>query len=359
MNCDFEEPEQKKIKQLIVKSNLDAGLKANHEDEWRALLNKTKDVPTYYMAHLVNYQSAVFKSSSKELINISLVLFNDKKVCGVWPLFLDLNNEEPIKSINDQFGGIVVPPLFVDELPKKSQRRIIKSCMQFLNNLVRLKEGSTWRTSEFSGRADISQWHQIALENDALLDRVNYELYVDLTLGMEKIRGFIRKSYKPLVSSGMKHWDVFVLDKYCEDTWTRFRELHKSVAGRVTRPIQSWQVQHDAIKSGDAFLVYVCAPTGEMVGGGLFDMSPNEGNYSVATYEKSLTDQPIGHLVQYKAIQTLIEKGRSRYFIGTRFYREDMPDVTGKQVDISNFKAGFATTILPRITLKLTPPKTH
>ena len=38
-------------------------------------------------------------------------------------------------------------------------------------------------------------------------------------------------------------------------------------------------------------------------------MSVNEGNYSVATYDKSLTDEPLGHMVQYQAILTLKEKG--------------------------------------------------
>ena len=205
-----------------------------------------------------------------------------------------------------------------------------------------------------SGSNIVSQWHQLALENHAEFDRLNYELYVDLTLDIMEIRKSIRKSYKPLVSSGLKNWDVFVLDEYCETTWNQFRQLHKSVAGRITRPLESWNIQHNAIKSGDAFLVYVCSPDGEMVGGALFDMSSNEGNYSVATYKKSLSDQPLGHLVQYQAILTLKEKAKSRYFIGSRFYREDLPGVTEKQVNISNFKAGFSTYILTRVTLKFT-----
>ncbi|MDC0134426.1 hypothetical protein OAI36_00055 [Alphaproteobacteria bacterium] len=205
-----------------------------------------------------------------------------------------------------------------------------------------------------SGSGHVSQWHQIAMENNADMDRVNYELYVDLTLSIDDLRKSIRKSYKPLVSSGLKDWDVTVLDQYCEKTWNRFRELHKSVSGRVTRPIESWNIQHNAIESGDAFLVYVSGRDGEMVGGGLFDMSGNEANYSVATYKKSLSDQPLGHLVQYHALLTLKEKGRSRYYIGSRFYREELPGVTEKQVNISSFKAGFSTFLLLRVTLKFT-----
>lgn len=351
--------EIKEVKALIQRSQLDAELRADCANEWNDLVDQNSDVPTYYMNHLVNYQSTVFQFLSDRLIDISLVLYNDKKVCGVWPLFLDLNNTESVKSINDQFGGIVVPPLFIENFPKKSERRIIKSCIKFVNSLVRLTDGSVWRTSELSGSGYVSQWHQIALENDAYLDRVNYELYVDLTLSTEDMRKSIRKSYKPLVSSGLKNWEVTVLDQYCEKTWNRFRELHKSVSGGITRPIESWDIQHNAIKCGNAFLVYVSGRDGEMVGGGLFDMSGNEGNYSVATYKKSLSDQPLGHLVQYHALLKLKEKGRSRYYIGSRFYREELPGVTEKQVNISSFKAGFSSFLLPRVTLKFTIQEQH
>ena len=345
------------VKEIISSSRLDAMLREDCADDWNDLVDKNSDVPTYYLEHLVNYRSVVFRFLSDKFLDISLVLYNDGKVCAVWPLFFDISNDEPVKSINDQFGGIVVPPLFIEGFPKKSERRIIKSCIQFINSLVRFAGSSVWRTSEFSGSSQVSQWHQVALEHNAVLDRVNYELYVDLTLSIEDIRKSIRKSYKPLVSSGLKNWSVFVLDEYCENTWRQFRELHLSVAGRVTRSLESWDIHHNAIASGEAFLVYVCSQTGEMVGGGVFDMSSNEGNYSVATYKKSLSDQPLGHLVQYQAILTLIEKGRSRYFIGTRFYRENLPDVTEKQVNISSFKAGFASFLLPRVTLALNVPE--
>ena len=279
------------------------------------------------------------------------MLYNDNKTCGVWPLYLDFGKEDPIKSINDNYGGVIVPPLFIENFPKKSQRKIIKACIRFLNSLVTKSKGEVWRSSELSAKVNVSQWHQLCLENGAVLDKVNYELYVDLSLSINQIRSFIRKSYRPLVSSGLKKWTVSVMDEYCENTWSDFRTLHKHVAGRVTRPIESWDIQKNAIKAGDAFLVYVSNSEGKMVGGGYFDMSVNEGNYSVATYDKSLMDEPLGHMVQYQAILTLKEKGRSLYYIGSRFYSENLPSISKKLVDITSFKAGFSTFMVPNVVL--------
>lgn len=337
----------------MQEAGLDAQFRETCGSQWSDGVSLVSEVPTHYLEHLVRYQSVVFKSASETLIEISLVLYNDKRVCGVWPLFFDFNKKEPIKSINDQYGGIVVPPLFIENFPKKSERRIIKACIRFLDSLLIKSQGDIWRSSELGAKVNVSQWHQLCLENGAVLDKVSYELYVDLSLSINQIRSFIRKSYRPLVSSGLKKWSVSVMDQYCLDTWGDFRALHKRVAGRVTRPTESWDIQHNAINDGDAFLVYVSDSDGNMVGGGLFDMSSNEGNYSVATYDKNLIDQPLGHMVQYQAILTLKEKGKSLYYIGSRFYREELPSVSGKQVDISSFKAGFSTFMVPRVVLLL------
>ncbi len=88
-----------------------------------------------------------------------------------------------------------------------------------------------------------------------------------------------------------------------------------------------------------------------MVGGGYFDMSSYECSYSVGSYDKQLFDQPLGHMIQYQAILTMKEKGRKQYYIGSRFYKEELPFVTEKQVNISSFKQGFSSHLFPRIGL--------
>lgn len=62
-------------------------------------------------------------------------------------------------------------------------------------------------------------------------------------------------------------------------------------------------------------------------------------------------DQPIAHLIQYHAILTMKEKNRKMYYIGDRFYTENLPYVSNKQVDISHFKQGFSSIMFPRIGL--------
>lgn len=343
--------DKSEVSTLLEKIGLHAQFKENSAALWVDGLKKISHVPVHYLSHFVDYQSIVFKSKSDSLINISMIILNDNKPCGYWPLFYDPRSCEFVKSLNDQYGGIVLPPLFIDNLPKKTERRVINSCLTFLRHLKVACTGTVWRASELTASTTVSQWYQLCLENGATLDKVCYELYVDLSLPLDKIRSSIRKSYRPLVSSGLKNWNVSVMDSHCEDTWEKFRSLHRHVSGRVTRPIQSWELQHEAIKNGDAFLIHVNDSDGKMVGAGYFDMSAKEGNYSVATYDKNLSDQPLGHLVQYQAILTLKEKQKDLYYLGSRFFIADPPHVSEKQIDISSFKAGFSTFMAPRTVL--------
>ena len=94
-----------------------------------------------------------------------------------------------------------------------------------------------------------------------------------------------------------------------------------------------------------------------MVGGGFFDMSEHQCNYSVGSYDKKFSDHPLGHMIQYQAILTAKEKGRSIYYIGDRFYREDLPSVTEKRAQISHFQQGFSSKILARVGLIFELPK--
>ena len=141
------------------------------------------------------------------------------------------------------------------------------------------------------------------------------------------------------------------MDEYSEEVWNKFKALHKKVAGRVTRSIETWNIQHQAIKDGNAFLVYILDSKQNMVGAACFIMSDYQCNYSVATYDKSLLDQPLGHMIQYQAILTMKDKGRETYYIGDRFSKLNLPCVSEKQVQISHFKQGFSSLIFPRIGL--------
>ena len=168
---------------------------------------------------------------------------------------------------------------------------------------------------------------------------------------MEDIKASIRKSYKPLISSGLKQWAIELMDERNDVIWQEFRRLHLQVSGRVTRSDETWENQHRSIETGNEILIYLRNSDNRMVGGGLFNLTKDEGSYSVGVYDRSLFDKPLGHVVQFKAIEEMKNRGLRWYSIGKRFYRTDTPIPTQKEISISEFKHGFATHLFPKYCL--------
>jgi lipid II:glycine glycyltransferase (peptidoglycan interpeptide bridge formation enzyme) len=65
---------------------------------------------------------------------------------------------------------------------------------------------------------------------------------------------------------------------------------------------------------------------------------------------------PVSHAVQWKAIETMKQRGLRWYFIGIRPYPQDVPTPTAKELQIGHFKEGFATHAFPHLELGCAVP---
>ena len=193
-----------------------------------------------------------------------MILLNDGRACGVWPLSLTT-----LPAIGSN-GGALVPPLFTPDVPATTCKRITLGCLEFLDTFLRANAVTSWESSEaFSGKLGRSEWHDRAMKRGCTAT-LRQELFVDLSLDLATIRSGLRKSYRSLISAGEKLWNVAILEQADGVVCSQFRELHALAAGRLTRSPHTWELQHAAVGSGTAFLVYLCDSTGRMVGAGRF-----------------------------------------------------------------------------------------
>ncbi len=136
--------------------------------------------------------------------------------------------------------------------------------------------------------------------------------------------------------------------------WSEFRRLHAHVSW-VGRRVQTNRGTSNLATSSKLSRrsLSICAHNnaGEMIGGGFFTFSRDEGVYAVAAYDRSLFDKPLGHVVQYRAIEELRNRGVRWYKIGARRYRSETPPPPEKEVTISEFKQGFASHLFPRYNI--------
>lgn len=318
---------------------------------WDETLARLSFVPVAYSQSELNYQLAYLRGGGVECQDISLILYHDSRPCGIWPLCYVFHNGQAVLGSYADYGQLMLPPLFVSGLPDKTKKSITKKCLDFVEVMCRSLHIAQWKSAEsYIGEMSLSDWYEQALQRGALAS-LRHELFVDLTLDMANIKAKFRKSYKSLITEGMRIWKVGVLSEANPELWESFRMLHKKVAGKVTRSIETWDVQYQAIVSGHAFLVHLHNDEGELVGGGYFAVTRDQGVYNVAAYDRTLFAQPLGHAVQYRAIEEMKVRGLRWYKIGLRSYSQDA-DITEKEVAISEFKQGFSTNLFPQYVLQ-------
>ena len=336
-------------RQTFADSGLDIIFRADDTALWQTTYARLPFRAVNYLASALDYQLVYQRGHGGQWQEASCVLRWNNKAVAIWPLTISERDGVPVLSSQ---GMPVMPPLFVAECPAVTRKKYTADCLRIANRLASRLELSKWYSAPaFLDRADLDEW-QLAAMGQGAQCAVRHELYVDLRLTLAEIKSGFRKSFRSLVSSGEKLWRVEILRAPGDAAvWDEFRRLHAEVAGRVTRSLESWQSQHAALAADEGFLVVLRAASGCMVGAGYFMCSADEGVYAVAAYDRSLFDKPLGHVVQYQAIQELQRRACRWYRIGTRCFPGDEPSPNAKELAIAAFKQGFASHAFPSFLL--------
>ena len=336
--------------QLFSATAVAVGLDVIPRQDNSAIWQRTWDALSYqpvnYSASMIDYQQAYFRGAGWLVNDASLIVQNGGRPIGLWPLFLGgPPNERCLTSL----GGAIMAPIFATGVSNNTIKKAISSAIAFARELS-VQIGSSKldfaQESEppLCGRG-LTDWHKQLVAEGAVLS-VTYDLYADLAPEVSAIRASFRKSYKPLVNAGLRNWNVFELteENVNEHVWDEFKELHKSVVGRQTRPDETWLQQFTMIRQGCGFFVGLRdRNTDRLVGGGFFQRTRDEGMYAVAAYDRTLFDKPLGHAVQQQAIEHMKRVGLRWYRIGQRLLPHEKPRPTDKELKISDFKQGFAS----------------
>jgi hypothetical protein len=157
---------------------------------------------------------------------------------------------------------------------------------------------------------------------------------VDLTMGPEGWRNYLRPSYKSLINWGRNNMDWSV-----EPDLSVMQSFHAKVAGRVTRSQETWDLLQGEIDKGHGELL-----TGrienELVSAGLFIDGGGVTIYWSGVYERSLFPKPLAHYGIWLEMERARDRGMKVLELG------EVPEqgaVSEKEYNIGRFKRGFAT----------------
>jgi FemAB family protein len=337
-----------RLRELIASLGISVRFRSEVKQDWNDAEKLLLYSPVTYGYSTLDYELEYQRSQGGEWLDISLMIYWNNRFAALWPLSFSTQDGQGLLSSH---GLPVLPPLFAVDCPSKSRKRITKSCLDLAEAIAKNANLGTWESGEsFTDSVGMTNWHTEAMNRFAEC-RVQYDLFLDIRPDMREIKRNFRRSYKPMISRGMRAWQVDVIIDSNQKAWDEYRALHFQVAGRRTRSSKSWQMQHMEIEERRALLITLRNQKGQLVGGGFFRISRDEGSYSVGVYDRDLFDKPLGHVVQYRAIEEMKKRGIRWYNIGRRPYPSEVLPVTEQEIQISNFKQGFASHFFPRYLL--------
>ena len=315
---------------------------------WNDTLKNCSYIPVAYSDMNVNFVFECQNDGNVKINNCSVIILWDNKPIALWPFYLKYDKNNCYLNFLD---NRILSPIFIMRTPISVQKKIIKRCFGFMKNISKRLKINSWECVElFKNKYDFSEWHLQSMDKGAK-SYLQHELFVDLSLDISVIKSHFRKSYKSLISSGNKFWKLGIMVSENERLWKKFKNLHLKVSGKKTRSDKTWNIHYESILKNESFLIYLSDNKKNIVGGGLFNCSRDEGFYAVGAYDRSLFDKPLGHLVQFNAIEELKKRNISWYKIGLRTYKTDIPNPSEKEISISKFKEGFATNVFPKYIL--------
>ncbi len=345
------------LNQLNTLDDLSFISRSSQIKQWDQFLEEITYAPFLYTNSSILYQEEYRKNYFKNYLDLSSIIIFKGSMMGILPLGVCIIKEKYIIFSQTNFNGLNEPPplnkpIFNSLYSEKIINIVSIEIYSIINKIVKLLNIKEWRSADnFEGFSGITSWHLLSMTKGAEVSLI-HELYVDLTLDLGFIKSKFRKSYKSLIKEEKYDLTSFVMSKNDHKTWSEFKKLHLYSAGKVTRSDESWRLHFEDINNNCGMLIYLRDKEGSFLGGGFFNYSKDEAVYSVAAYNRDFFHLPLGHIVQFRAINELKKRGIKSYRIGHLPFKGDEVLPSEKYLNIGIFKKGFATKILPKYIFK-------
>lgn len=287
-----------------------------------------------YTGSYINYNKEYF---GLNYIEYSIVVFeNDIFYIGLWSFSCNevmsfFNQPIHIFHFNEyskQFNLAYV--LFINKLSELKKNNIISKLICFQNPYI------------------LSFYF-----NNIINTEISYDSYINLLQPVEIIKMNVRKSYKSLINWGASNLQTLMINNdNCDKTiFNSFKDFHIKVSGRQTRSDYSWDLQFNAIRSNNAFLLLGYMGN-KMVSGSYIIYSSENAYYGVAVNDRDLMGHnvPVGHYLLFSSILSAKNLGIKTFKLGGINRNTD-----DKISNINNYKKGFSNTIntLVKLTIEL------
>jgi hypothetical protein len=285
--------------------------------------------------------------------SLSFFVRHNGRTVAICPLVLETYPGDTAPVVEFSYGGDCGPaPAVADGLSGKIRKAVTQTVFANVDALAAAHrvERASFRWSPPAP----SFWQAATPAANPLLRHGFSDIslatqVLDLALEEQELLRDMRKGHRADITRASKLLQTEVLDHHTVtfERFEEYRHLHAKAAGRVTRPLETFQMMHDWIGQGLAIL---CRATlkNRLVGAALISVFKDGAYYSSSCEDPEYNELPIGHILQWEAIRWLKRYGVRRYEIGLQVYSSQAHmTVSEKETKIAFFKRGFGGSSVP------------
>jgi len=321
---------------------LDFQRNVRDREVWNEIVDKSIEGWFWATNSMHEFRIACYQAAGRLVEDRSFVFLRDGRPCGLVPLaigrddcngdlmasYLDAPLPWPmvVSDVDDRRG---IQRLLFSEL----ERRVNESNATVLR-LVLAPPGVGSDLSEYFGQV---------VREGAFVDASYSSHWVDVTPGALNL---VRERYRRDVRKGLRSYQIEIWSSgnLPVSIAEMYMQLHVKDAGRVTRPISTYEKQVDLVRNGEGFWVAARNLATDRIVGMLL-ISLHKG----AAYDASVAVDPdferdnVSHMMKWRAIEYLLEMGVSHYELGSVAFTPTYFSQPGKKnYGISFFKDGWS-----------------
>ncbi len=302
---------------------------------WQQLAATSGPVPWRYLPTFLDYQRLYCEKWLKQ--DLSFVVADPAPV-AICPLFLEQAGAQTQFSYAGSYQNA---PFIRPGLNEKYRKKVERFCYDTVDRLA-AEHGAAKNLLLIDPQVGRPVYN--VLTEYGYLEASISTILVDLSLSETELRANLRASYKSLVNQTARDYTLDIMD-YRQPDFQRheqYRQLHHKAAGRVTRPLRTFELQFELLKQDHAVLVFLLDHDRPLAFSYFFHHSQGAYFASASDDPDYPTAIPLEHGITWAAIAYYQRRGFKQVELGwQQFGPQVWEHPTPNDLGISFFKRGF------------------
>jgi len=321
---------------------------------WDEFCMKSDDAWFWHTTDWLDYSLAL--RPEHESKQMSFAVKNNNEIIAICPLIMNNLSGKNVFTYDNEVPGET--PALKNTLPLRQKNKLYQVIFNHIDQLakannvhsclMKINPIASAFTFLHGSRFQYNYLMRFGFFNTSLNTQI-----IDLSKSLEQLMFEMRESHRYDIKRGDAIYTTTIFDSntITKEIFDQYREMHHKAAGRITRPLETFEMMYQMIKNKKAILCVTehnqktigCAYVNTYKAGAFYSSSSDDPDVC--------TPVPVSHCIQWNIIKWLKNNGFVYYEIGLQQFSDQLYNHPSKKdISISKFKRGFGGMTMPRFS---------